>query len=636
MAKSDEMPDGKCRRCHDKRKSKNANGEYNGRTKTKCLWIDGSCIGRELPKVDHGPMDAYVTSKQSQEGAADAGATAKDNTAGNGRTAANITAPSMLHAPDDTSGTAAPAAAPSGGVIPSTAATAADAADATADAAAPEAGNKEGIAPKRRHAAHSASPPSRKSSRAGGEYGSASMERRREEAASKKSRQQAAEAAAAATPTEVSSAKDEQIGLLQQEVERLTARAEAAERAIAARETAEAEAREAAEAKASDARATERRVQDHLRGISNKLIDDAQSHNRSLAIPDPLMKAAIRSGISYARQRAAARASQTWQPSNQFAEIAFTHSSDNLAGGRPELETFMVAGCIHKIIDWREVCPSIRFFCDACKTAGRGEGEMVVSTHNPDPDGLRRDVLSCTAMGKVGLTREFGAGRRTVMSSVQLRCTSKACSHSDCMHSPNILAMLPKYLADRYYCDLVYSSGMQVHISRELSNVAEPLFIESETSLAGLIAAIDESYAREYERAMMMYHVARRAHIDSLSADPVAAQKASGELPTLTALMQVELFGQGISVHVLSERIEQKLVDDTPIRAKELQSLGSPQGGLLHLCSDDNDAIAKAVQIAGGNDGRKLHLSASAHTGLIYSAALVPGAHSPLTSVITG
>ena len=97
------------------------------------------------------------------------------------------------------------------------------------------------------------------------------------------------------------------------------------------------------------------------------------------------------------------------------------------------------AGCKHTIIDWREFQPDIEFKC----TCG---APMVVAVHaEPEPDGIRRDALSCTVSGKVGLTKEEGAPVPSVISAVQLRCSrqSQGCRHTDCMNSPFIMGQLP-------------------------------------------------------------------------------------------------------------------------------------------------------------------------------------------------
>tara|TARA_B100000795_G_C22787924_1_gene435494 strand:+ start:1600 stop:2040 length:441 start_codon:yes stop_codon:yes gene_type:complete len=75
----------------------------------------------------------------------------------------------------------------------------------------------------------------------------------------------------------------------------------------------------------------------------------------------------------------------------------------------------------------------------------RCEGELVVPTHNPEPDGVRRDQLSCTKEGKLGLTKMEGADHPTTISSPQLRhsVSGGTCKHTTCMHSPEIIAQLP-------------------------------------------------------------------------------------------------------------------------------------------------------------------------------------------------
>ena len=77
------------------------------------------------------------------------------------------------------------------------------------------------------------------------------------------------------------------------------------------------------------------------------------------------------------------------------------------------------------------------FCCSKCT------GELVVPPHNPEPDGVRRNQLSCTKEGRLGLTKLEGADHPTTISSPQLRCNGETCRHTTCMHSPEIIAQLP-------------------------------------------------------------------------------------------------------------------------------------------------------------------------------------------------
>jgi hypothetical protein len=81
--------------------------------------------------------------------------------------------------------------------------------------------------------------------------------------------------------------------------------------------------------------------------------------------------------------------------------------------------------------------PGIIFHCGKCK------GELVVPAHNPEPDGVRRDQLSCTKEGRLGLTKLEGTDRPTTISSPQLRHSSGTCKHTTCMHAPEIVGQLP-------------------------------------------------------------------------------------------------------------------------------------------------------------------------------------------------
>ena len=77
------------------------------------------------------------------------------------------------------------------------------------------------------------------------------------------------------------------------------------------------------------------------------------------------------------------------------------------------------------------------FRCSKCT------GELVVPPHQPEPDGVRRNQLSCTKEGRLGLTKLEGADHPTTISSPQLRCDSGTCRHTTCMHSPEVIAQLP-------------------------------------------------------------------------------------------------------------------------------------------------------------------------------------------------
>ena len=62
--------------------------------------------------------------------------------------------------------------------------------------------------------------------------------------------------------------------------------------------------------------------------------------------------------------------------------------------------------------------PDILFRCVRCK------GELVVPSHNPEPDGVRRDQLSCTKEGRLGLTTLEGADHPTTICSAHRNCAT--------------------------------------------------------------------------------------------------------------------------------------------------------------------------------------------------------------------
>ena len=233
--------------------------------------------------------------------------------------------------------------------------------------------------------------------------------------------------------------------------------------------------------------------------------------------------------------------------------------------------------------------------------------------------------------GSLGLTRLAGFGAPEVITSPVLQCSEKS-DHTFASHSASILSQLPSHLRDSplvYPAAAEYATTNDVHISRHVSVIAESLYNESPTTLNGMISAMDESHALHFESSAELYHHMRVEHLDALTAERRAA--AVTRLPTLKESMRTRCLGSTISDSTLSSCIEAKLKADTATRCDELRSLCPPadhDGNVRnhHLAADDNDVLAKACQVDGSFPNRKLHLIASAQTGMIVSATLIPDA----------
>mgnify|MGYP004285124533 CR=1 FL=1 len=128
---------------------------------------------------------------------------------------------------------------------------------------------------------------------------------------------------------------------------------------------------------------------------------------------------------------AVARRDGVWKPSGKINSVTFEPVPRDQ---RPNLSDEMGVGCVHKIVDWREFDPDILFKCSKCSE------DMLVATHLPEPDGVRRDQLSCTASRKsLGLAREEGAARPTTPRP-RRRATSgrsSGCASSGEPHPPD-------------------------------------------------------------------------------------------------------------------------------------------------------------------------------------------------------
>ena len=264
----------------------------------------------------------------------------------------------------------------------------------------------------------------------------------------------------------------------------------------------------------------------------------------------------------------------TWQVAGSYSELDF--------------DSHFSARCTLCIYDWREYGFET-FECPTCTKT------MSVRQHVADLDGVRRDQFSCTVNGKFGLTKEVKFTTTTVNTSPVVKCDN---GHTRAMHSVDILKQLPLDLQQEVYpCDLPYAVGMQMHFARDVTDVAEALYAESETSIARLTSAIDEGLAKHYESLSERYHRARAAYLDGLT--PQAAAMEAARLPCVNESMRKQLYGVGPSEKALGDRVEAKMIGDAAERTDELRSLEAPEGGLLHACADDNDPVAKALQVAG-------------------------------------
>ena len=428
--------------------------------------------------------------------------------------------------------------------------------------------------------------PSRRSSSRAGAGGLYAM-RAVESAAASATRAEAREAReiASASKAEAHKAAQEQAEEAKEaELRQLRFRISELEAAAAERSKADAKAAAKAEAertKAAAAAALARRVEEHLTSKIAKRVADAADHNTSFNVSTPLVAAAIHATFRHARTCAVARRDGQL-PQDTSASVLF----DPLASGKPDLNTCFAAGCQLNVFDPRKsgMLPSLTCHCGL---------PLQVAKHRPDPDGVVRERYSATTNGSLGLTKDVAFGAPAVTTSPELICSR---GHTAAMHAPAIVAQLPE---DTYHCDAAYILGMQMHISRDVSNVAESLYEESPTTLAGITSAMDENLAIRFEIASEQYHLARRDYLNSLAPlGPLAVAAAAATLPCVNETMRKELYGLGPSEGVLAERVEAKLVSETGVRVDELRSL-TIEGPLLHVCAaDDADRAVRNACIS--------------------------------------
>ena len=395
-------------------------------------------------------------------------------------------------------------------------------------------------------------------------------------------------------------AHDSEIASLRMQLR--TAEAELQQRSSEAAAKAEADKKEA-DAERTAAEMSER-VDAHINKLADERIADAAKHNVSLAVPKPLVDAAVRATLWHARALAIAR-HDNLLPARLSASFTF---DEPLPSEVPNLNAEMAAGCRLHIFDPRRdgVLPPLRCHCGA---------SVAVAFHRADPDGVQRERYAATANGALGLTKLVCPDVPTVVTSPVLEC---AAHHRTPMHAPAIVEQLD---ADTYMCEPAYTSGMQVHIARSMSVAVDSLYEESTTTLAGTLKALDEVLAINFAISAERYHRRRFSYLDSLALP--AQAEAAQRLLLVDETMRKELYGIAPTEGVLGERVEAKLKATSPVHTDELRSI-TIQGSHDHMCADDNEPLAKAVQVDGKYERRKLKLYATAKTGQVLSGVLTP------------
>jgi hypothetical protein len=364
----------------------------------------------------------------------------------------------------------------------------------------------------------------------------------------------------------------------------------------------------------------EERVEAALSERKTELITDAAKHNKNLTVAPPLVAAIInatmdharRRALDHARRRALAAAAGPLPRRTGLTSVVFDTPTSE---GPPNIDEYMVAGTELLFADWRDV--GISSF--ECATCG---GSMRVATHEAEPDGIKRDAFKCTTKGQLGITRLVKPGARCFVVAPELKCSS--CSHTCPMHAAEILKQVPPRLRRAYPVDPAYATTTTIHFGKEVTRQAEALFEESPTALATIVSALDESLALAFEDAMEDYHDDLLDHLASLEPEARAIELTTS--PPIDESMRKQLFGVAPSEGALSDRVEKKLEAESSERTEELRSIAPPPGGLTHMCIDDNDPLAKGAQVSGKHDKRKLMLTASAQTGQVLSAVLIPDA----------
>ena len=129
-----------------------------------------------------------------------------------------------------------------------------------------------------------------------------------------------------------------------------------------------------------------------------------------------------------------------WRPTNAFRTIRFGQPQPPSLDYCPSADEHMVAESSLLVVDWREIPGAApeNFICARCRAP------LCVATHRPDPDGVRRDRLTATSNGSLGLTKlcDLAGSYQTVITSPELKCTGVGCNHKTSMHSEEILAQV--------------------------------------------------------------------------------------------------------------------------------------------------------------------------------------------------
>ena len=323
--------------------------------------------------------------------------------------------------------------------------------------------------------------------------------------------------------------------------------------------------------------------------------------NKDLHIPVPLLGAAIRAVVKHAREQATSV--RTDLVCKRFPKLLLADYVESCVDGVPQRDYYMMGEDATVLIcDWR-VLGHTRFKCKC-----GSESLTVVQDEK-----LCCDKYSCFTLKQTGL---LSIDVRTLCASPVLSC--RDCSLVDLpMHDEFILAQIPARLRHHYPVDPAYATG-DFHLRRELTLELEGVYTSGSAALANVRDAIDQKMAVLYERAAMRWHLARSEYLQ------VTGMTAALE-PMAMSSDRKRLYGVFPTTGALQTRLTAKLLSDAALHTLELASLPTPEGGLLHVCSDDCDRLAKDVKLPDGSSNlRKLHLTVSAQTGQILGAVLTP------------
>ena len=338
-----------------------------------------------------------------------------------------------------------------------------------------------------------------------------------------------------------------------------------------------------------------------IEGRTLEIISRSEEYNKVFNIPVPLLRAAIRAVITHSREQA--MGGRTDLICKRFPKLLLADYVESSVHGVPQLDYYMMdEDATVLICDWR-VLGHTRFKCKC------GSETLTVV----QDEKLRCDKYSCFTLDQTGL---LSIDVRTLVASPLLSC--RDCSVHDLpMHDEFILVQIPARLRHHYPVDPAYATG-DFHLSRELTLELEGVYTSGSAALANVRDAIDQKIAVLYERAAMRWHLARSEYLQ------VTGATAALEPMALSADRK-QLYGVFPTTGALQARVTAKLLADATLHTLELASLPTPEGGLLHVCSDDCDRLAKDVKLPdGGSNLRKLHLTVSAQTGQILGAVLTP------------